>query len=162
MQKEPSGSDRDVPSAPSSHFSVKKHLLTIACLQIQSYPQTHIFSFIILAKPCQFLDRSTACSPAWGLDGHSIRFGLLRGPGHFSDFKLGRLLAMVKEGLIGTPVLCEATAPTALLSLISPASSRGERSAGMTLVLRPALQERPLLNFYMITNVASEAFKIEG
>lgn len=155
MQKEPSGSHRAVPSAPSSHFSVTKHLLTIACLRIQGYPQAHIFSFIILAKPCQFLERSAACSPAWGLDGHSICIGLLWGPDHFSDFRLGRLLAMVKEGLVGTPVLCAATAPTALLSLISPASSRGERSAGMTLVLRPALQERPLLNDYMITNVAS-------
>lgn len=123
MQKEPSGGHTDVPPAAGSHFSVMKHLHSTACLQSQWYPQTHIFPFIPLAKRCQFLERSTACSP-FALD---LLF-LIGQDKFFSGSRLERLLiAMVKERLVVVPVLYEATAPTATLSFISSAQeARGQ------------------------------------
>lgn len=111
MQREPSGSHTDIPLAPGNHSSVTKHLHSIACLQIQWYPETHIFpSLSTVAKHGQFLERSTARSPALGLNGHSH---LLFNPDNFfSGSRLGRLLARVKEIWVGIPVLCAATAPT--------------------------------------------------
>lgn len=56
MQKGPSGSGWAISRAPGSHFSVRKHLRSVACLHIQWSPQTHISpSLIALAKCCQFL-----------------------------------------------------------------------------------------------------------
>lgn len=48
MQKEACDSYTDMPSAPGSQFSVTKHLHSMACLQIQWYPQTHVFPSLTL------------------------------------------------------------------------------------------------------------------
>lgn len=91
MQKEPSSSHSEGPLAAGSHFSVTRHLPSIACLRILWHPQTHVFpSVITLAKHCQFLERITACSPALGLDRHSHLLGLLLGQDNLPlDSRLG-------------------------------------------------------------------------
>lgn len=90
---------------------VTKHLNSIACLQIQWYPETHTLPSLSTAAKCgQFLERSTARSPALDLVRHSH---LLFSPNNFfSGSRLGRLSARVKERWVGILGLCEATAPT--------------------------------------------------
>lgn len=147
MQREPSGSHTDIPLASGNHSSVTKHLHSTACLQIQWYPETHIFpSLSTVAKDGQFLERSTARSPALGLNGHSH---LLFNPDNFFlRFQAGEIISKSKGnmGWYSGAVWSHSThrLPRASSHLWS---SRGKWSARINLVLWPALQERPLLNY---------------
>lgn len=156
MQKGPSGSDAAIPRAPGSHFSVRKHLHSKACLQIQWSPQTCIFpSLTALAKCCQFLESSAAL----GSDGCSpLRLACFLVETTYSQPKLGRLLAHGREMTV-VPVLCEVAAPTASSELHLVCKFKSTEVSQDDVGSATHLVRRALLNCYIITNVCPSLLK---